>query len=138
MIWAILVFLGVPLWLCVLGILTMVFRSRRLRARHGNIPVRVLRPGHTRWTRGNALWVSDVFAWRGIPAAWAEDLVQVVRAHGRTATPTEAKTLHRLAAQVVVVELTGSDGKTLTVAASDTHLMALLGPFPPDPATSAP
>ena len=95
MIWAILVFLGVPLWLCALGILTLVLRSRRLRARHGNVPVRVLRPGHARWARGNALWVSDVFAWRGSPAAWAEDLVQVVQAHSRAATPTEAKTLRR-------------------------------------------
>lgn len=138
MIWAVLVLLGVPLWLCALGILTLVLRSRRLRARHGNIPVRVRRPGHTRWTRGNALWVSDVFAWRGSPAAWAEDLVQVVGVHRRTATPPEAKTLRRLAAEPVVVELAGSDGETLTVAASDIDLTVLLGPFTPDPATSAP
>ncbi len=138
MIWAILVFLGVPVWLCALGILTLVFRGRRLRTRHGNVPVRVLRPGHTRWTRGNALWVSDVFAWRGSPAAWAEDLVQVVGGHGRAATPAEARTLRRLAANPVVVELTGADAKTLTVAAADTDRMALLGPFPPDPATTAP
>ena len=55
MIWAVLVFLGVPLWLCAVGILTLVLRSRRLRARHGNVPVRVLRPGHTPWTRRNDL-----------------------------------------------------------------------------------
>jgi hypothetical protein len=129
MIWAVLVFLGVPLWLCAMGILTLVFRSRRLRARHGNVPVRVLRPGHTRWTRGNALWVSDVFAWRGSPAAWAEDLVRVVEAHGRPATTNEAKALHRLGAAPVVVELTGADVETLTVATSQIHRTDLLGPF---------
>lgn len=137
MIWAVLVLLGVPVWLCVVGILTLVFRNRRLRARHGNIPVRVLRQGHTRWTRGNALWVSDVFAWRASPAAWAESLVQVVEAHGRTATPSEAKNLRRLAAPVVV-ELTGSDGETVTVATTDTDLAGLLGPFYPGPATTTP
>lgn len=55
MIWAVLVFLGRPLWLGAMGILTLVLPSRRLRAHHGNVPVRVLRPGHTRWTRGNDL-----------------------------------------------------------------------------------
>ena len=137
MIWAILVLLGVPLWLCP-GHPHFGATTRRLRARHVNVPVRVLRPGHTRWTRGNALWVSDGFAWRGGLAVWAEDLVQVFWVHRRAATPTEAKTLRRLAADPVVVELTGSDGETLTVAASDTDLIPLLGPFTPDPATSAP
>jgi hypothetical protein len=38
MIWAILVLLGVPLWLCALGILVILMRNRKLRKRHGNIP----------------------------------------------------------------------------------------------------
>jgi hypothetical protein len=78
MIWAILAFLGVPLWLCAAGILVVVLNNRRLRKRHGDIPVRVMRPGKQRWTRGHALWVSDVFAWRGSPAAWNEDLEQII------------------------------------------------------------
>ena len=69
MIWAILALLGVPLWLCALGILTAVVQNRKLRKRYGDIPVRVRRPGKKRWTRGHAIWVSDVFAWRGTPAA---------------------------------------------------------------------
>ena len=44
MIWAILVLVGVPIWLCALGITALVFRARALRKRPGNIPVRVLRP----------------------------------------------------------------------------------------------
>lgn len=135
MIWAILVFVGVPLWLCALGILTVVFRSRRLRKRHGNLRVRVLRPEHTRWTRGNAIWVSDVFAWRGSPAAWAEDLIQMVDVHERAASPAEVKVLHRLGEDLAVVELSGSDGETLTVAAAGTDRSALLGPFVTRPTT---
>ena len=65
MIWALLAFVGVPLWLCALGIFALVYRNRALRSRHGNIPERVLRPGKTHWIRGHAVWVSDVFAWRG-------------------------------------------------------------------------
>ena len=98
MIWALLALLGVPLWLCALGILALVFRNRGLRKRHGDIPVRVQRTGKTRWTRGHAVWVSDVFAWRGSPAAWREDLVRVVSASARSATPQERKTLHGLGA----------------------------------------
>ena len=67
MIWAILAILGIPLWFCAVAILILVIRNRSLRRRMGDVPVRVLRPGKQRWSRGHALWVSDVFAWRGIP-----------------------------------------------------------------------
>jgi hypothetical protein len=60
-IWVILVALGVPLWLCAVGILTVVVQNRKLRNRYGDIPVRVRGRGQKRWTRGHAIWVSDVF-----------------------------------------------------------------------------
>lgn len=129
MIWALLVFLGVPLWLCAAGILILVLRNRRLRMRHGNIPVRVLRPGRTRWTRGHAVWVSDVLAWRGFPAAWDEDLVPVVGARGRSATAEERTALHRLGEDPAVIDLTVQDGTEIVVAAASEHRHALLGPF---------
>jgi hypothetical protein len=62
MVWAILAFLGVPLWVCAAGITVLILENRSLRKRPGDIPVRVLRPGKKRWTRGHAVWVSDVFA----------------------------------------------------------------------------
>jgi hypothetical protein len=129
MIWALLAFLGVPLWLCAAGILTLVLRNRRLRMRHGDIPVRVLRPGRTRWTRGHAVWVSDVLAWRGFPAAWDEDLVPVVGARGRSASPEERTALHGLGEDPAVVDLRSQDGTDLVVAASSKHRASLLGPF---------
>ena len=96
MIWAILAALGVPLWLCSAVILMLLFNNRRLRKRYGDIPVRVRRPGKQRWTRGHAVWVSDVFAWRGSPAAWAEELLAVRGATPRDAEPDERKKLHGL------------------------------------------
>ncbi len=89
MIWALLAFVGVPLWLCALGIFALVYRNRALRSRHGNIPVRVLRPGKTHWIRGHAVWVSDVFAWRGSPAAWNEYLELILGAQVGDATPED-------------------------------------------------
>ena len=135
MIWALLALLGVPLWLCALGILALVYRNRSLRKRYGDIPVRVQRPGKTRWTRGHAVWVSDVFAWRGSPAAWREDLVRVVGASARSATPEERKALHRLGDEPVVATLTTGQDDVLRVAASAGHRSALSGPFASPTAT---
>ena len=129
MIWALLAALGVPLWLCACGIFALVYRNRSLRKRHNDIPVRVQRTGKSRWTRGHAVWVSDVFAWRGSPAAWREDLVRVVGASARDATPEERKALHRLGDGPVVATLTTDQDGILRVAASAEHRLALSGPF---------
>ena len=129
MIWAILALLGVPLWLCALGILTVVVQNRKLRKRYGDIPVRVRRPGKKRWTRGHAIWVSDVFAWRGSPAAWNEELIQVSGASSRAADPEEHKKLHRLGDDPAVVTLALSEGEPVQVAAPAERRGALLGPF---------
>jgi hypothetical protein len=129
MIWAILALLGVPLWLCALGILALVYRNKSLRKRHGDIPVRVLRAGRTRWTRGHAVWVSDVFAWRGSPAAWNEDLVRVTGARVGTLAPEDVKKLHRLGDNPTVALLTPDAGEPFRVAVASEHRAALLGPY---------
>lgn len=88
---------GVPLWLCAVGLAALVFRNRRLRTRHGDIPVRVRHPGKTRWARGHTVWVSDVLSWRQSPAAWHESVFHVVGATVRGADPQERKGLHQAA-----------------------------------------
>ena len=129
MIWAILALLGVPLWLCALGILALLYRNKSLRQRHGDIPVRVLRAGKTRWTRGHAVWVSDVFAWRGSPAAWNEDLLRVTGARLGTLEAEERKKLHRLGDHPTVATLTPDVGEPVRVAVAAEHRAALLGPY---------
>ena len=129
MIWAILAFLGVPLWLCAMGIFTVVFQNRRLRKRPGNVPIRVLRPGKNRWTFGHGVWVSDVFAWRGSPAAWREDLVQVSGASPRAAYAEERKKLHRIGDEPVIATFELAEGGTLEVASGAEHRSNLLGPY---------
>jgi len=129
MIWAVLAALGVPLWLCAMGILMMLFNNRRLRKRYGDIPVRVRPTGKKRWTRGHAVWVSDVFAWRGSPAAWNEELLRVSEATPRAADAEERKKLHRLGDDPAIATLTAADGETVEVAAAPEQGSALLGPF---------
>ena len=129
MIWAVLAALGVPLWLCATGILMLLFNNGRLRRRYGDVPVRVRRPPKKRWTRGHAIWVSDVFAWRGSPAAWNEELLWVSGVTPRAADPEERKKLHRRGDEPVIATLTAADGETVEVAAAPEQASALLGPF---------
>ena len=100
-----------------------------LRKRHGDLPVRVHRPGKKRWSRSHAIWVSDVFGWRGSPAAWREDLVQVAHATLRAADDEELKKLHRLGKDPTVATLTLAGGEILKVASRSEQGTALLGPF---------
>lgn len=129
MIWAILAFLGVPLWLCGLAILALVLRNRGLRKRPGNIPVRVRRTGKQRWLRGHAIWLSDVFAWRGSPAAWSEELVHVRGVFLHAPDAGLARKLRRVGPEPVVATMSLAGGGSLDVAAAAEHHSALLGPF---------
>jgi hypothetical protein len=128
-IWAILAIIGVPLWLIAIALLMLFFRNRKLRKRPGNIPLRVLRPGKKRWTSGHGLWVSDVFAWRGSPAAWNEDLLHVSGVSIHSADAQEREKLHRIGDEPVVASFALDEGATLKVAARREHQSILAGPF---------
>ena len=127
MIWAILVLVGVPLWLCAIGVLVLVLRNRGLRKRALDIPMRLrLDPGG-RWHRGHGLWVHDVLAFRGSPAAWKEGLLWVTGVTTRELTPEEAHKFRRLD-QPVVATFTVADGPTAEAVTTRQDLELLLGP----------
>jgi hypothetical protein len=129
MIWAILALIGVPLWLCATAILVLVLRNRKLRNRPGSVPARVRVAGKGRWHPGHGLWVHDVFAFRGSPAAWKESLVQVGNVAAQTASEEQRKGLHRLGDEVVVATFALIPKGSLELAARAEHASLLLGPF---------
>ena len=132
MVWALLAAVGVPLWLCAFAILTLVMRNRQLRKRPGNIPVRVRPAGKKRWTPAHALWVSDVLAYRGSPAAWKEGLFRVTAASARPADAEERKHLRRIGDDPMIATLTVDDGETtrqIDVAARASEALTLFGPY---------
>ena len=129
MVWAILLLLGVPLWLCVAGLSVLVVRNRALRNRFGNVNVRRRRAGKARWTRGHGIWVHDVFAFRGSPAAWAESLIPVRDVVTILPTAADRKKLHRLGAVPAIVRLIDDDGEHVDFATDSEDVLALLGPF---------
>lgn len=123
--------LGVPLWLCALVLVTLVLRNRALRKRPGNVPVRVRPSNKKRWSPGHGVWIHDVFAFRGLPAAWKEGLVWAADASLRETTAQERKKLHRIGDEPVVVTLTLREGGTIELATRAEHTHDLLGPFVP-------
>ena len=129
MIWAVLAALGIPLWFCALAILATLYQNRKVRNRYGNVAVRVRRAGKKRWARANAIWVSDVFVWRGSPAAWNEDLVHVSGLTFRSPVAGERKQLRRLDDEPAIATLAIPDGEAIEVATASEQRTALAGPF---------
>jgi hypothetical protein len=131
MVWVILAALGVPIWLCAAAILTLIFRNRALRTRPGNVPVRVRRPGKRRWVRGHAVWVHDVFAFRGSPAAWKEELIWVSEAALRAPSDDERDGWRQLGDDPVIAVLEAAEAadQSIEVAARAEHRGQLCGPF---------
>ena len=128
MIWAILLIVGVPLWLCAVAIGVLILRNRSLRKRAGNVPTHMRVAPGKRWTRGHGLWVHDVWAFRGSPAAWNERLIWVTGVTVRRATADEAESLRGLGGHPTVATF-AYDGGTVEVAAATAHRAQLIGPF---------
>ena len=130
-IWIILAALGVPLWLCAIGIFALVFRNRSLRKRAADIPMRLRVDAKGRWHRGHGLWVHDVLGFRGSPAAWNEALLWAVSGTTRELASEEAHKFRRLD-QPVAVTFTAADGPGFEAVTARQHLPLLLGNFQPD------
>jgi hypothetical protein len=129
MIWLILAAIGVPLWLCALAITALVLRNRGLRRRPGNVPVRVRRPGKERWARGHGVWVHDVFAFRGSPAAWKEELIWISTVSLRDPSPDESDGWRQLGDDPIVAVLQPAEAAEAPteVAARREHRDLLVG-----------
>ncbi|HEX5468397.1 MAG TPA: hypothetical protein VFW80_05045 [Gaiellaceae bacterium] len=122
--------------LCAGGIALMVRRSKRIRSRPGNVPVRLLRQSKDRWLPGHGVWAHDVFVVRAAPSAWDEALFWVVDAKLRESTELERKKLHRIGDRPVVGVFELASGGSVQVAARRGHADALLGPFGPTPSAT--
>ena len=128
MVWIVLALLGVPVWLIAIGITAVVYRNRALRSRPGNMAVRLRKSSGKRWVRGNAIWIHDVFAFRGSPAAWREALLWVSAISSRSPAGDDAHKLRRMDHPVIGL-FAIEDGTTVEVAADGDRQATLLGPF---------
>ena len=138
MIWAILATVGIPLWLCAGGLSVLAMRNHALRHRPGNVKVRRRRSGKSRWIRGHGVWVHDVFAFRGSPAAWAESLIPVRDVVTLVPTSSDRKKLRRLGPAPSIARLIDADGEYVDFATTPEHALDMLGPLGPAAAAKAP
>ena len=131
MVWVIFAVVGVSLWFCALAMLVLVRRNRALGRRPGNVPVRVRLPGTGRWVRGHALWVHDVFAFRGGRAVWKEELVWVAGVSLRAPLPAERAGWRRLGDDPIVAVLMPAEAADapVEVAARGEDVDLLCGAF---------
>ena len=131
MVWLAIAIFVAPLLLCVLALLPHARRNRALRARPGKVPVRLLRPGTMRWARGHGVWIHDVFAFRGSPAAWKEELIWVAEIERREPIPEERAGWPRLGDDPVVAVLIPVDAADppIEVAVRREHEDLMSGPF---------
>lgn len=126
-IWAALVALGVPIWLCASGILILVFRNRPLRKRPGNVPCKFRLTDEERWTSGQGVWVSDVFAWGGSTAAWRSELAWTACLATRPPDQNERKKLGRLGDFPLIASLVLAEGERSRSPPSARTAPAFLG-----------
>lgn len=138
MTWVVALESAVLVALCVGGIALAIRRSRRIRARPGNVPVRVLRGDENRWLPAHAVWAHDVFVVRTAPAAWDEALFWVMDARLREPTEEERAKLHRIGERPIVSVFELASGGAVQVAARRENADALLGPFAATPAGGQP
>jgi hypothetical protein len=82
-----------------------------------------------RWRPGHAIWIHDVFVFRGSPAAWDESLLWVTDLDVHEADAEQRQTLRRVGDGPVVATMTIDDGATIEIAARAEHRDRLLGPF---------
>lgn len=127
--WALVSAIAIPFALCAAAVAIAAYRNRWLRRRPGNVPVRLRRPGKTRWLPAHGVWAHDVFAVRAAPAAWKEALLWVADVRVRPASAMERKRLHRIGERPVISVFELAAGGRVEVAARDEHADALLGPF---------
>ncbi len=67
--------------------------------------------------------------WRGSPAAWNEDIVQVTGVRLRRADDEEQHKLRRLGDDLHIATLSSVDGEDLEVATRPDESDALVGPY---------
>lgn len=137
MIWAILVFLGIPLWLIALALFTLI----RTRSRIGSIPGSVrckvrssapipgMHDEYTRYT-STAYWVHDVLIVHG-GTFLIQTLPLGVARCSAGPQPAEANPRIKKLDSPVTVRLTLDSGADVELACDAADATRLLGPFAP-------
>jgi hypothetical protein len=126
MIIALLVALGVSLWVVVTLVALMVFRRRWLQRQPGAFPCAIRnvkgetpRVGGRRWRRGWGRRSEGLLAWDPRPTLVGSSLLEVVEVV--ESRPAAAGEIRRMGDQPVIVELALAGGGTIALALRTEH-----------------
>ena len=132
MIWVLLAALGVPIWLVVGGLASALWNRRRVRRTPDAFPCRFrtlsAEDGSGNWIRGTASgrWVHDVLLLNNGLALARSAALSVRDIQGAVARPVGVKLRGGAA---VSIQLCLDDGSTVEVAAPESFVHLLSGPF---------
>jgi len=128
------VYRGVPAWIIVLVMAALIQRHHQLRHRPGNVTVRLRSDSGARWSRGNGVWVDDVFAVRQGIGDRSESYLRVTSVSTRSPEADEGKLLRLEEPVIALVQL--ADGESIEIAFPRKQQSLLLGPFATDDSVS--
>jgi len=107
---------------------TMIGRNRQLHHRTGNVSIRFRSQPGDGWSRGNGVWVEDVFAVRKGFGDRSESFMRVAAVETHIPDENEVKGLGGLK-EPIIATITLDDGATIEFAVPRKGEELLLGPF---------
>jgi hypothetical protein len=126
MVIALLIALGVSLWVVLALVALMVLRRRWLKRQPGAFPCAMRsvhgdtsRVGRRRWRRGWCRRSDDLLAWDPMPTLVGSSLLEVVDVGEPLAA--EAGTIRRMGDRPVIVEIALAGGDTVALALRAEH-----------------
>jgi hypothetical protein len=140
---ALVLLLGVDLWLAVTGLAIALMRRRAVKRARGAFRGKIrLADGEIeglsqRWKGGYGRWVRDVLVWHQTPLLFRTMLIPVDGADSSGSHAADPREVGRLGNHPVIVALLAERHSRVSVAARDEDRERALGPFALAPAVGS-
>jgi hypothetical protein len=135
MVIALLIFVGIPLWLIAIALLLVLRQRRRVAKRPGTFDAKIRATSGTvegtgaKWSSGTAWWVSNVLVLAGGPARTRYTLLPVSRAMPEAIHPARPEEVKRMGDAPAIVPFLLDPSGAIEVAVRSGDVDRALGPF---------
>ncbi|MGD9893481.1 MAG: hypothetical protein AB7R89_07020 [Dehalococcoidia bacterium] len=135
MVIALLIFIGIPLWLIAIALLLVLRQRRRVAKRAGSFDAKIratsgaVEGAGPKWSSGSAWWVSNVLVLAGGPARTRYTLLPVSRAMPEAIHPAQPDQVKRMGDAPVIVPFLLDPSGAVEVAVRSGNEYRALGPF---------
>ena len=135
MVIALLIVLGIPLWLIAIALVLVVRQRRRVTKRAGTFDAKIRATSDAaggigaKWSSGTAWWVSNVLVLAGGPARTRYTLLPVSRAMPETIHPAQPDEVKRMGDAPIIVPFLLDPSGAIEVAVRNGDEYRALAPF---------